>query len=109
MINRRFSPRFPLRREITLSLPEKATQPALLLDISLGGAGILVAFPATTGSTVYFNAQLPLNDSARDFSAQCRVATVQKLKNTESHLLGLEFMNISDLHRKHLAQFVRLY
>lgn len=109
MTNRRFSPRLPLRREITLSLPEKSAQSVLLLDISLGGAGILTTFPAETGSTVYVNAQLPLNDSTGDFAAQCRVTTVQKLRNTDTHLVGLEFMTVSDLHRRHLAQFVRLY
>ena len=109
MANRRAATRHPFKQEGSLSVGDVAPRHILTLDISAGGMGALVPFAVSVGATVYVHTDLPGPDGTGTFEAHCRVVNTMTLRNTDSHLVGLEFLGMRQPHQDALDRYLYMF
>jgi c-di-GMP-binding flagellar brake protein YcgR len=108
MVNKRFSPRSALKQPAELVFSSDQALAALLLDISLGGAAVLVDRQLNVGTTLKLITTLKGPENSEAFQAMCQVTAVQPARYDQKYVANLQFADIGEDHQRILARFMRL-
>lgn len=105
MVERRFSPRFPLKQTVIMHSTRSTTN-AVLVNVSTGGLAIISPYPLLMGASVTVDTLFPAATNISRFFAQCCVTGAKRTADENKYLVGLQFIDVADSHRNVLAQFI---
>lgn len=108
MLNNPHSTERRCSQRIAINLPVSLTcngqdYECKLIDISMCGTGLIsnTAFPVCTPAIIHL--KLPNEDGFIDMKLQAKIRRCTKIR--EQHLIGLQFVELSDFHEYELSAF----
>lgn len=104
MSEHRVAPRTPMDRPIILHLSDGETVRAHLINLSVGGVGVVYPAPAPKGAKFGVSFQISTRDGPYNITAKGVVQHCH-IRGTD-YAIGIEFTEISEDLKKTIAQYV---
>ena len=105
MKEKRRHTRVSVNRPIAITLTDGSTITARIINLSVGGVGIIYAAPAESGSVLEVSFNLPYNGKV--YPLKLKATVVHSHLTNDEYYTGFEFVNIDEESRQLLEGYVR--